>query len=319
MPPKFSKRMNAITIDCLIICLTVWGVFYFRKTAFQNLIQAIAPLTLGQPILVSTKFICAVFLISPIPLFLSFAFASASPGQYLMNIGERSYITHDLLNVFKSAIHSLLFVPSLFLLSGFPYLFALLDPERRTLIQVLTGTHSRSLKKGVRVQKFPKPVAIILIFLSLYSVGSLVWSVARNMSVSDHGLIIGGTAQSRADYFNEKKQESLHLGNVTPYIAFEAARKALKNRNYKELLQQLDAKSQLIVKAIPSDIVLFDELPNDVHWVRTEGDERTGSIKVYYREGAENSPSKEQSNPLVLVKEGKDWKLDITSLFQLKK
>lgn len=311
MGPKFFKRFSAFSFDISLLGLVGGMLHVFIPAIPKNFAFMLLMLKLDHAQIIPWISVLSLFILVPLPLFFSFLFMSASPGQLIQKIRELDDIRGHRIDAFQAFILSYTFLPSIIFFNGLPQVYATLNREERTLLQCLSGTKSRPLN-AVDKQAAPMKRWFAGLLIVLCSFGSLfVFSkILFHSTIRSQGIAIGGTVQERVNIFLAQKKEEKKPRNTRPEICFEALRVALKSKDEKALLQQVSTMSQLALTAFLKEKVDFEDLPEDMQWVRTESSADRKSMKIYYR-AIENNTVSQKEEVLSFVKEGKEWKLDL--------
>lgn len=318
MNTTYFRRITAYVIDLLLVFLTAWGFFFFSTQLLRDMVMGSALINLGQAQTIQWNAVFALFVVGPVPIFLSLLFLYATPGQYLRRLHQVDYRSSDNLNILQIAIHSFSILPS-FLLGFLLQIYALWDMDRRTLVELAAGTrvdgHRSSPTKGL-----PKPLAIIFILIGLFLAFAQVYNLVTHTRFSKKGVVLLGN--KNIDLATSNLLQSLqNTGAIPPNEnaekCFENVREALRKEDLQMLLPHLTRPAQIMVSMMTGKIDIFKdlEIPRDMQFVRKE-DVNESTTKIYYRE-KKGSIVSEKEEVLTFIKEGTSWKLDLMALINL--
>jgi len=324
LPPSRGRRILAGCIDFLLVLLAIWACFLFSKKAYHTAILFYLKVSLAVPQLLRWSVPLAFFVLAPLLLSISFLIFSASPGQIFLGLQERDSRTGEQVDVLQSLVLGLAMPLSVFL-NFLPYWFALLNPERRNLTQLLVGTRTLVAGKMASQEYVPRPISgahiwpYVCICLSLFVSGrNLAWLFTHS-TVHKVGLVVGGSVADRELFFQKLLNPELELESkiASPEDCFERLRSALKNRDKLALYELLTLASQALLK-INKVTDPFEDLPRDIQFVRLEGLQTDDVVKIFYRE-VEGGHANSKESFMTFSKEEGSWKINLIAFLAQQK
>lgn len=319
MDQRRTRRILAFLVDInVVFFFGLVGLLLFSPFTVRAFVFSFFTYRVGQPIFFSWNIFFSFFLFGPIFLFLCFLAFSASSGQLFMGIREVDATKESRIDVVQALIHSYVLAPSFFLFGGLLQIAALFQYEERTLTQLLADTKTGWVKKREpRIKNFSLQtwMRVVCVVVGLAGMGFVNSKLLFDSTFSRKGIMIGSTKEKRADALHAVKTK--RPKNSTPERAFEELRKALYARDAKALTEQFTMRGQAFIFAKARNNEIFEGLPSDIVYVRTEPINNTTVKIIYYAVVRDLIDPKEEQ--ILFVKEIGEWKFDLMTFQKMRK
>ncbi|MBI2601827.1 MAG: RDD family protein [Deltaproteobacteria bacterium] len=313
MPPHNSGRISAFTIDSLLFLLIVWGFYWFRSDALSRFLLSLLTLSAQKTQLLSWYAVSVVFIFAPAILSLFLYLRSATPGQAILRMRTTGAYNDSRLNLLQSFMRMFLTVLSVFPLNFIPQFLSLLREDRRSLIDLVTGTKVVSPTISERPVKASPVLGFVLFLLAIYPTGSLILMLV-GATYLGNGVLLGGTAEERARWLMEKQGTPHEYRRNSPEDAFEALKMALRTKDEAALFEILSLPSQFIFRTLQLSGSWMEDMPTEIGFERKEMTSKS-LCKIFFREIEEGGPSTRVFF-MTFSKEEGEWKLDLLRFLQ---